>query len=438
MKFAAMLRPFMAAMAAFFFSVSAFAQALPSTTPPLADSWTAANDTKYGRTGTDPDAVFGRDRMYRGTTPANDATFTRRGRSAVPKAALGSALAKFARKFGPIGTATAFLELAQDINATWRANDDGTHDLIVLRGDMQCRVQAGNGVWSSNHATCGAAANEVKHYYAQPPAVDCSPSSCTINGYPLTVQVSYGSPTLSPMSESEISDAILSNPLLPKISGEVDQSPLHDSLPANDAARIPWAPEVVVLPEPINLPPTTATNPDGSITVTNRRLEPSSSATGPIFWTPVDTTTTTMPDGSVKTGTNQGGPQTSPQPAPFEMPCGVAGKAPCAVKVDEAGTAVTVPSINSPESVAAEITKPYENLKNNPAGFWPSLPSVNWTFSLPTSCGPISVPAFSPYLESIDVCQFQGIFHDLMSLVWVIGGLFGAVGTFWRNVFAGA
>lgn len=433
MKHAAMLRLFLAAMAAFFFSVSAFAQALPSTTPPLADSWTAANDTNYGRIGTDPDAVFGRDRMYRGTTPANDATFTRRGRSAVPKAALGSALAKFARKFGPIGTATAFFELAQDINATWRANDDGTHDLIVLRGDMQCRVQAGNGVWSSKHATCGAAANEVNHYYAQPPAVDCSPSNCTINGYPLTVQVSYGSPTLSPMSESEISDAILSNSLLPKISGEVDQSPLHDSLPANDAARIPWAPEVVVLPEPINLPPTTATNPDGSITVTNRRLEPSSSATGPIFWTPVDTTTTTMPDGSVKTGTNQGGPQTSPQPTPFEMPCGVAGKPPCNVKVDETG----VPGASSLDAnKGKDAEKPLDDFLRDPTAIIPAFPTINWAFVLPSSCGVIPVPQFEPFFSTIDVCKFQPIFHDVMNVVWMLGGLFGAISLFMKSALA--
>ena len=56
---------------------------------------------------------------------------------------------------------------------------------------------------------------------------------------------------------------------------------------------------------------------------------------------------------------------------------------------------------------------------------------------MPTACGVIPVPAFAPFLSEVDICQFQPVFHDLMSVVWVLGGLFGAISMFWRKTFAG-
>jgi hypothetical protein len=61
------------------------------------------------------------------------------------------------------------------------------------------------------------------------------------------------------------------------------------------------------------------------------------------------------------------------------------------------------------------------------------FPDINWAFELPTACGVIPTPAFAPAMESVDVCQFQPIFHDVMSVVWVLGGLFGAISLFMRN-----
>lgn len=127
----------------------------------------------------------------------------------------------------------------------------------------------------------------------------------------------------------------------------------------------------------------------------------------------------------------------SGEPAPFVMPCGVAGTPPCAVKVDETGTPEQVSELANPEQLVKEKAfSELEDLKADPEGFWPALPEMSWTFALPTHCGPIAVPAFSPYLEQIDICQWQPLFHQLMTIVWVVGGLFGAIGSFWRNVFA--
>lgn len=155
-------------------------------------------------------------------------------------------------------------------------------------------------------------------------------------------------------------------------------------------------------------------------------------------------TTTTPPAGSPTTvqgttttgiGVTVGSGQPS-ESEPFEMPCGVASAPPCAVKVDETGTVQTVPELANPEELAQQPLTPYEQLKNDPSGFWPTLPTMNWSFALPTGCGVISVPGFAPFLESIDICPWQSLFHEIMTVVWVLGGLFGAVSTFWRNTFA--
>jgi hypothetical protein len=118
------------------------------------------------------------------------------------------------------------------------------------------------------------------------------------------------------------------------------------------------------------------------------------------------------------------------------MPCGVAGAPPCNVKVDETGTPETVPELADPQALAQTPFTPYDQLKTDPKSFWPTLPTINWTFALPSGCGVISVPGFAPYLESIDLCPWQALFHEIMSVVWVLGGLFGAISTFWRNTFA--
>lgn len=64
------------------------------------------------------------------------------------------------------------------------------------------------------------------------------------------------------------------------------------------------------------------------------------------------------------------------------------------------------------------------------------FPDINWAFELPTACGVIPTPAFEPFMASIDVCQWQPMFHELMTVVWMLGGLFGAISLFMRNSLA--
>lgn len=164
---------------------------------------------------------------------------------------------------------------------------------------------------------------------------------------------------------------------------------------------------------------------------------------------PVITTTTTTTTNTVDKTTGQ--PTRSPtvvvtqpaapavaepspsEPAPFEMPCGVAGTPPCDVKVDET-------DVPSPTDIkidqADDALDTWDDFVTNIASRLPAFPTINWAFSLPTGCGVIPLAAFEPYLTGIDICQYQPMFHELMSVVWVLGGLFGAISLFMRSALS--
>jgi hypothetical protein len=94
--------------------------------------------------------------------------------------------------------------------------------------------------------------------------------------------------------------------------------------------------------------------------------------------------------------------------------------------------------IPTAESVPTDtLEKTYDPIKDliaNPADVLPSIPSINWAFALPTGCAAIQLgDAFAPYLSSIDVCRFQPMFHEIMTMVWMLGGLFGAISLFMKS-----
>jgi len=126
--------------------------------------------------------------------------------------------------------------------------------------------------------------------------------------------------------------------------------------------------------------------------------------------------------------------QPTPAPAGEEKDtCGLPGTPPC--KIDEIGTPVEADKTPT-EDVDDKLVDP-KRVAEGDTSLFPSWPTINWNFSLPSACGPISIPAFDPFLSAVDVCQFQPKFHDIMGVVWVLGGLFGAIGVFWRDQLAG-
>lgn len=169
----------------------------------------------------------------------------------------------------------------------------------------------------------------------------------------------------------------------------------------------------------------TKANPDGSTTTTTTTHNHTYS--GPTVNTTTTTVTSTCNGGSCNTTTETETPKLDEQP--FAMPCGVAGTPPCAVKVDETGvpnaTNVNADRLRDLEEQNADWIEGL--VAANP------FPDINWAFELPTACGVIPTPAFAPAVDGIDVCQFQPMFHELMTVVWMLGGLFGAISLFMRN-----
>lgn len=98
--------------------------------------------------------------------------------------------------------------------------------------------------------------------------------------------------------------------------------------------------------------------------------------------------------------------------------------------------ATEAPPQKDPDKTAEDILKPLKDFAANPKSALPTFPTLNWAFQLPSGCTAISLPAFAPYLQSIDLCPWVSLFHDLMSIVWVMGGLFGAISMFWRNTLS--
>lgn len=147
---------------------------------------------------------------------------------------------------------------------------------------------------------------------------------------------------------------------------------------------------------------------------------------------PPATTTTTPPTTTTVSPVTPDEPATAPADSP--KTCGMPGAPPCVI--DESG----MPTKNDVDIAMSKnpsgIQKDIDDLIKNPAAFFPKLPDLNWSFALPTGCAIISIAAFAPFLTGIDICKFQPIFHDLMSVVWMLGGLFGAISLFMRNALS--
>ncbi|MCW5669980.1 MAG: hypothetical protein KIT86_09975 [Hydrogenophaga sp.] len=121
--------------------------------------------------------------------------------------------------------------------------------------------------------------------------------------------------------------------------------------------------------------------------------------------------------------------------APGEDASAVCGAPPlpaCAVKVDETGTPAAADADSRFAQANTDLGK-VQTDANDAFGDHRdiSLPGWSWTFSFPTGCTALVLPAFGD-LE-IDVCQFQPVIHDLMSLLWVIAGIWGLIDLFMRT-----
>lgn len=147
--------------------------------------------------------------------------------------------------------------------------------------------------------------------------------------------------------------------------------------------------------------------------------------------TPSTVTNVTVTNNTTNQTINEGDTITETENPEITV-CGLPGTPAC--KIDETGTPEAKQDTAADD--AKKAFKPLEDFVANPTSALPTFPTINWAFTLPSGCAPIALPAFEPWLQQIDICAFQPMFHDLMSFVWVMGGIFGAIGTFWRNTFS--
>ena len=187
-------------------------------------------------------------------------------------------------------------------------------------------------------------------------------------------------------------------------------------------------PQSVNAGEPVTM---TKTNPDGSVETSTQQFVRNYSYAGDTV-THVSTTTVnvTNNNGQITTSTNTT-PNDSPAGEPQEVKletCGLPGKPPC--KIDETGTP-EAPAFDP--SLVDSVFQPIKTCLENPLGCLPALPELTWAFTVPTSCTAIPVSGFGEYISEIDICPFQSIFHDLMSMIWAAVGVFAAAQMLFRD-----
>lgn len=237
--------------------------------------------------------------------------------------------------------------------------------------------------------------------------------------------------TVTPQTNQDFVDAIAARSGWPAASA-VSQALADASAATGETLKVD--PATVTVTGPATSPGTTSTSTDAvKNETTTTSTTNNHTYAGDTITTNVITTTNTVNNSTGATVTNitESHPAPAPQKVELET-CGLPGKPAC--KLDETGT-LADPKLDG-VARAADAVKPMSDFARNPTQALPVLPSLVWSFALPSGCSPIAIAAFAPFLSAIDICKFRPMFHDLMGLVWVIGGLFGAISMFWRNTFS--
>jgi len=170
---------------------------------------------------------------------------------------------------------------------------------------------------------------------------------------------------------------------------------------------------------------TTTTNPDGSTVTTTTTTTATTNGNLIDFVTKTETTTRD-PQGNqtstTTTTTNPTHPNNPNSPQQEDLECGLPDTPPC--KIDERGT--PQPPKDDGENVFKQAIP--NCLKTDWKTCFPHLPDINWSFTLPSACGPIPVPFAKYGFSEVNICPWQPMIHDIMSMLWAAAGLFGAIG----------
>lgn len=113
-----------------------------------------------------------------------------------------------------------------------------------------------------------------------------------------------------------------------------------------------------------------------------------------------------------------------------DLECGLPGYPPC--KIDETGTPSSVDvsqeAVNDSKADALEAITGLGNVQ---------APAWSWTFALPSGCTPIVIGPFAGHSVGVDLCEWQPMIHDIVSLIWIAAAIWGCVGLVGRTLSTG-
>lgn len=331
----------------------------------------------------------------------------------------------------------------------WRidvaANNPGTTKQVIVTGDLMGSTNATIGTCNIFRADGTLAATDGIRRVINPSSQDTCPSGSFVS-------VDTCSPTNSggPLSEQELADRIAQQSgwpdstitdavrdalrlsfVQPQIVPDLKEAPLEVTFPGGVPSIDVPDPDVRTVIRVLPNGDTEETTRTTTRRATSVPANPATNSPPSIQWTEETTERRIVraPDGTVISDEET---QTETAPATDQsITCGLPNTPPC--KIDEEGT--PQPPEDDGGAGFELIFKPLVDCANDLEGCLPALPDLNLTFSFPSTCRPIAIPAFQPYITSIDVCQWQPMIHDLMTLLWAAAGLFGAISIVSRNPF---
>jgi len=190
-------------------------------------------------------------------------------------------------------------------------------------------------------------------------------------------------------------------------------------------------PEIDPVPDSIVGPRETTTHPDGSTTIRDTRWDLAPTPTG-YEWTPsvivkdYPPGAVIPPPGAVVDGTTTTGAPPKEDP----ITCGLPNTPPC--KIDETGTPasaqITKAEVDASRQSALDKIGEIGNIQ---------APAWTWSFALPSSCSTIVVGPFLSQSVEVDLCQYQAMIHDLVSLIWAAFTVWACIGMVGRTFAAG-
>lgn len=224
----------------------------------------------------------------------------------------------------------------------------------------------------------------------------------------------------------------------PSLAEEIGQR-LDGSADPNPVWSDAEAPSTGIQDGPASVPgettTTTTNNPDGSSSETTTTTTHNITYQGDTY--NVTTTTVTsvqnydaqgQPVGSPTTTTTTTNPPPVPSEEPEDLECGLPGYPKC--QIDETGT----PEAGEAWSDPGDAVQPLQDIVAEPV-----VPDAGWTFTieLPSSCTPYAAGDFAGVPVVVDLCAYQDIIHQLMSMVWAAATLFVLIGMVGRTFGTG-